>query len=61
MVERPSLERRLVASLDAGRIPVLVGGCGMGRTSVLLRLARQVRPGQGVRFVLVAPPWKETP
>jgi len=23
--------------------------------------AAQVRPGQGVRFVLVAPPWKETP
>jgi hypothetical protein len=47
IVERPALERRLVASLDAGRIPVLVGGCGMGRTSVLLRLARQGRPGQG--------------
>jgi hypothetical protein len=40
--ERPALERRVLAALDgtAGgrRIPVLVGGCGSGRTSVLLRL-----------------------
>jgi hypothetical protein len=38
IVERPSLERRVVASLDAGRIPVVLGGCGSGRTSLLLRL-----------------------
>jgi hypothetical protein len=41
--ERPSLERRTLAALDgsqgqAPRIPVLLGGCGSGRTSVLLRL-----------------------
>jgi hypothetical protein len=40
--ERPALERRVLAALDgtAGgrRIPVLIGGCGSGRTSVLLRL-----------------------
>jgi len=41
--ERPSLERRVLAALDGtggtrGRIPVLIGGCGAGRTSVLLRL-----------------------
>lgn len=41
--ERPSLERRVLAALDGSqtagpRIPVLVGGCGSGRTSVLLRL-----------------------
>jgi hypothetical protein len=41
--ERPSLERRVLAALegssDAGtRIPVLLGGCGTGRTSLLLRL-----------------------
>ena len=41
--ERPSLERRVLAALDgsqgaAPRIPVLLGGCGSGRTSVLLRL-----------------------
>jgi hypothetical protein len=41
--ERPSLERRVLSALDgsqgnAPRIPVLLGGCGSGRTSVLLRL-----------------------
>lgn len=38
IVERPTLERRILASLDAGRIPVLLGGCGSGRTSLLLRV-----------------------
>jgi hypothetical protein len=38
IVERPSLEHRVTSSLDAGRIPVLLGGCGSGRTSLLLRL-----------------------
>jgi len=41
--ERPALERRVLSALDGGgaaspRIPVLLGGCGSGRTSVLLRL-----------------------
>jgi len=41
--ERPSLERRVLAALDGSqgggaRIPVLLGGCGSGKTSVLLRL-----------------------
>src|SRR5688572_5856297 len=38
--ERPLIERRLLAAIDASpsRIPVLVGGCGAGRTSLLLRL-----------------------
>ena len=41
--ERPALERRVLSALDgsggaAPRIPVLLGGCGSGRTSVLLRL-----------------------
>ena len=41
--ERPGLERRVLTALegsaDAGpRIPVLLGGCGSGRTSLLLRL-----------------------
>ena len=40
IVERPALERRVLASLEAGRIPVLLGGCGIGRTSTLLRLVR---------------------
>ncbi len=41
--ERPALERRVLAALDgstgaAPRIPVVIGGCGSGRTSLLLRL-----------------------
>lgn len=44
IVERPSLERRVIASLDAGRIPVLLGGCGSGRTSLLLRLTQTWAP-----------------
>ena len=41
--ERPSLERRVLAALDGSggsgpRIPVVIGGCGSGRTSLLLRL-----------------------
>jgi len=38
--ERPLVERRLLAAIDASpsRIPVLVGGCGTGQTSLLLRL-----------------------
>jgi hypothetical protein len=38
--ERPSLERRVLAALDASpsRVPVLLGGCGTGRSSALLRL-----------------------
>ena len=39
IVERPGLERRIQTSLEAGRIPVVLGGCGTGRTSLLLRLA----------------------
>ena len=42
IVERPALERRVIASLSAGRIPVILGGCGVGRTSLLLRLERQL-------------------
>ena len=41
--ERPSLERRVLGALDGSaaggpRIPVVIGGCGTGRTSLLLRL-----------------------
>ncbi len=41
--ERPALERRVLAALEASpsggaRVPVLLGGCGSGRTSLLLRL-----------------------
>ncbi len=41
--ERPSLERRILSALEGSanggpRIPVLLGGCGSGRTSLLLRV-----------------------
>jgi hypothetical protein len=41
--ERPSLERRVLTVLEGSagipaRIPVVLGGCGTGRTSLLLRL-----------------------
>jgi hypothetical protein len=41
--ERPLLERSVLAALDGSagngaRIPVVLGGCGSGRTSLLLRL-----------------------
>lgn len=39
-LERPGLERRLLTAIEGSpsRIPVLVGGCGTGRSSLLLRL-----------------------
>ena len=42
--ERPALERRVLSALDAepARIPVLVGGCGSGRTSLLTRVAARL-------------------
>ena len=42
--ERPALERRLLAAFDATptRIPVLIGGCGSGLTSVLLQIAQRL-------------------
>ena len=46
--ERPAVERRILAACDATppRIPVLVGGCGSGRTSLLLRIASRTAPGR---------------
>ena len=40
LAERPLIERRLRAAVDGSpsRIPVLLGGCGAGRTTLLLRL-----------------------
>lgn len=42
--QRPLLERRLLSAIDASpsRIPVLLGGCGIGRTSLLLRLREAI-------------------
>ena len=47
--ERPALERRVLLALDAvpPRIPVIVGGCGSGRTSLLQRLAGLLGEGRG--------------
>ena len=44
--ERPAIERRLLAALQATppRIPVVVGGCGSGRTSLLRRLNKLLGP-----------------
>jgi len=38
---RPTLERRIVAALDAtpSRVPVILGGCGSGRTRLLSGMA----------------------
>jgi len=54
IVERPALETRVLQALDAGRIPVLLGGCGSGRTSVLLRLASLLGDGQAQYIDLAA-------
>src|SRR3954470_8452907 len=48
--ERPSLERRVLTTLERSadapaRIPVVLGGCGTGRTSLLLRLRDLVGRG----------------
>lgn len=51
-IPRASIEARVLASLDAGRIPVLLGGCGTGRTTLLRRIAA-ARPGAG-RYVDLA-------
>ena len=47
LTSRSGLTRRVVAALDASpsRIPVLVGGCGSGRTTVIRQL--QDRVGRG--------------
>jgi len=47
IVERPALERRVLGSLDAGRIPVVLGACGSGRTSLLLRTAHAIGEDRG--------------
>ena len=44
LTPRASLTRRIAAALDASpsRIPVLLGGCGSGRTTVLLQLRDRI-------------------
>ena len=44
--ERPAIERRILTALEATppQIPLIVGGCGSGRTSVLRRLRELLGP-----------------
>src|SRR5436305_8097831 len=44
LTARTTLARRITAALDASpsRIPVLVGGCGSGRTTVLRQLRERI-------------------
>src|SRR5499427_5478007 len=44
MTPRPNLSRRVMAALDASpsRIPVLVGGCGSGRTTILQQIRERL-------------------
>ena len=49
-VARPAFERRVLSALEAGRIPVLVGGCGTGRTFLLRRLRERLGPG-GCQYI----------
>ncbi len=46
LFERPAIERRILAAVEAvpSRIPVIVGGCGSGRTTLLRRLGAQIGP-----------------
>ncbi len=46
MAPHAGLERRVLAALDASpaRIPVVIGGCGTGRTTLLHALARSPGP-----------------
>ena len=50
----PSIDQRITATLreDSGRVPVVVGLCGAGRTSLLHRLADAIGP-QGAQYVNV--------
>lgn len=53
-IERTAIERRVIASLEAGRIPVLLGGCGTGRTTLLRRLADVRNGGRHIDLAAVA-------
>jgi hypothetical protein len=45
--ERPAVERRILSALEATppHIPVILGGCGSGRTSTLFRVGDLLGPG----------------
>ena len=45
--KRPAIERRILSALDAApsRIPVILGGCGSGRTALLQRISHLIGTG----------------
>jgi hypothetical protein len=47
---RPAIERRVTSALEDRRIPVLVGGCGTGRTFLLRRLRERLGAG-GCQYI----------
>ena len=51
--ERPPIERRVVAALDAApaRVPIVLGGCGSGRTSLLRRVALHLATRGGSQYI----------
>ena len=51
--ERSPIEKRVVAALDAApaRIPVVLGGCGSGRTSLLRRVALHLAARGGSQYI----------
>ena len=60
IVERPALERRVLASLDAGRIPVVLGGCGVG-PHVAAAAARAARSARTARSTSTSPRRRRRP
>src|SRR5258705_10147396 len=52
LTPRTTLARRVIAALDAvpSRIPVLVGGCGSGRTTLLRQLRERIGR-QAVQYI----------
>jgi hypothetical protein len=51
-IARPAFERRVLSSLEAepARVPVVVGGCGTGRTYLLRRVRDRLGPG-GCQYI----------
>ena len=48
VLARPGLVRRLVGAVRRGRLPVVLGGPGTGKTTVARAAAAQLAPGVGV-------------
>src|SRR6476661_8252501 len=51
LTPRNTLARRVTLALDAARIPVLVGGCGSGRTTVLRLLRERIGGRTAVQHI----------